>query len=397
MRKLICFILLSMMLVPLSVFGGGSPEAGKSASGGDKLDEWLQKAQLDKYRPAQDDWAAIEKAAKAEGTVVVYSNSSKVFEFCRSFYEKYGIKAIPNDIGTGDMIEKLNRLQGSGVYDVDVIITSGISTLYNEFVDTQKLFKFIPSELEPVIHPAYKDEKLGIQRLGGKLVVYNTQVYPNGSPVDNWWDMTRPEWRGRLIMKDPMLGGSDMSMMAMFIKNADVMAAAYKKEFGQEITLSPGVTNAGYEFIKRLLDNDMVLTSGGDDVVISVGAPGQKNPPIGLTGPSKLSLKEEQTLYVDAIWDLEPFNMFMSQTAIGIPARAPNPNAAKLLIKWMYGDENGGLGYEPYHVDGTWPTRTDVKLVPGQKKLEELKLWSEDGNWLYTNLMRFRDFWIQHM
>ena len=397
MRKLICFLLLSMMLVPLSVFGGGSTESGKSASGGNKLDEWLQKAQLDKYRPAKDDWAAIEKAAKAEGTVVVYSNSSKVFEFCRSFYEKYGIKAIPNDIGTGDMIEKLNRLQGAGVYDVDVIITSGISTLYNEFVDTQKLFKFIPSELEPVIHSAYKDEKLGIQRLGGKLVVYNTEVYPNGSPVDNWWDMTRPEWRGRLIMKDPMLGGSDMSMMAMFIKNADVMAAAYKKEFGKEITLSPGVPNAGYEFIKRLLDNDMVLTSGGDDVVISVGAPGQKKPPIGLTGPSKLSLKEEQTLYVDAIWDLEPFNMFMSQTAIGIPARAPNPNAAKLLIKWMYGDENGGLGYEPYHVDGTWPTRTDVKLVPGQKKLEELKLWSEDGNWLYTNLMRFRDFWIQHM
>lgn len=396
MRKIIClFVAVSLLLISVSAFAGGKQET--AAKGKMTLDEWLQKAQLGKYRPAKDDWAAIEKAAKEEGSVVVYSNSSKVYEFCRSFYDRYGIKAVPNDIGTGDMLEKLDRLHASDVYDVDVIITSGIATLYNEYVDENRLFKFVPSELEPVIHPDYKDEKLGIQRIGGKIVIYNTEAYPNGSPIDNWWDLTRPEWTGRLIMKDPMLGGSDLSMMAMFIRHADRMAAAYKKEFGQDIKLSPGVENAGYEFIKRMLDNQMVLTSGGDDVVISVGAPGQKDPPVGITGPSKLSLKEEQTLYVDAIWDLEPFNMFMSQTAIGIPLHAPNPNAAKLMIRWMYGDENGGLGFEPYHVDGTWPSRTDVALVPGQKALKELKLWSEDGSWLYANTMRFRDFWIQHM
>lgn len=80
-------------------------------------------------------------------------------------------------------------------------------------------------------------------------------------------------------MKDPMLGGSDINLMASFIRFSDQMAASYKEEFGQDIVLSEGSENAGYEFIKRLLDNNIVLTKGGDDVVISVGAPGQEAPP----------------------------------------------------------------------------------------------------------------------
>ena len=391
MRKLI--FLFAFLLLTLSLFAGGSKEA---ASGGDDLDAWLQSAQLGEYTPAEDDWDAIEKAAKEEGELVVYSNSSKVYEICRGFYDKYGIKAIPNDIGTGDMFEKLTRLQESGVYDVDIVQTSNTAVLYNEFVEYNRLYKYVPSELNDVILDDFKNEKLGILKLGGKCVIYNTEVYPNGSPVDSWWDLTRPEWKGRLIMKDPMLGGSDINLMAMFIAKADEMAAGYKAEFGEDIVLSEGCPDAGYEFIKRLLDNRIVLTKGGDDVVISVGAPGQEKPPIGITGPSKLKLKDEQTLYVDVIWDLEPFNMFMSQSAIAIPVHAKHPNAAKLYIKWIYGNNKGGDGFAPFYVPGTWPVRTDIPAVKGQKDLNSLKLWSEDPDWLYANVMRFRDFWIQH-
>ena len=391
MRKLI--FLLGFFLLTLPVFAGGSSEAD---AGDNDLDAWLKSAQLGEYTPAEDDWEAIEKAAKEEGELVVYSNSSKVYEICRGFYDKYGIKAIPNDIGTGDMFEKLTRLQESGVYDVDIVQTSNTAVLYNEFVEYNRLYKYVPSELDDVILDEFKKEKLGILKLGGKCVIYNTEVYPNGSPIDSWWDLTRPEWKGRLIMKDPMLGGSDINLMAMFIAKADEMAAGYKAEFGEDIVLSEGCPDAGYEFIKRLLDNKIVLTKGGDDVVISVGAPGQENPPVGITGPSKLKLKDEQTLYVDVIWDLEPFNMFMSQSAIAIPVHAKHPNAAKLYIKWIYGDKKGGDGYAPFYVPGTWPVRTDIPAVPGQKDLNSLKLWSEDPDWLYANVMRFRDFWIQH-
>ncbi len=73
------------------LYAGGK---GEEASNVPKtVKEWEQWAQLGEYRPAEDDWGAIIAAAKEEGSVVVYSNSSRVYEFCRTFYEKYGIKA----------------------------------------------------------------------------------------------------------------------------------------------------------------------------------------------------------------------------------------------------------------------------------------------------------------
>ncbi len=40
--------------------------------------EWLKANQLGEYETGTQDWAAIEEAAKKEGTVLVYANSSKV-------------------------------------------------------------------------------------------------------------------------------------------------------------------------------------------------------------------------------------------------------------------------------------------------------------------------------
>ena len=41
-------------------------------------DAWLKAAEFGKYEPAKQDWAAIEAAAKKEGKVLVYANSSRI-------------------------------------------------------------------------------------------------------------------------------------------------------------------------------------------------------------------------------------------------------------------------------------------------------------------------------
>ncbi|MBC7258994.1 MAG: hypothetical protein H5T65_07075, partial [Chloroflexi bacterium] len=38
-------------------------------------EQWLKAAELGKFAPAKQDWAAIEAAAKKEGKVIVYANS----------------------------------------------------------------------------------------------------------------------------------------------------------------------------------------------------------------------------------------------------------------------------------------------------------------------------------
>src|SRR5574341_1071305 len=41
-------------------------------------EEWAKANGVGPYQPAEEDWAAIEAAAKQEGSVMVYANSSKI-------------------------------------------------------------------------------------------------------------------------------------------------------------------------------------------------------------------------------------------------------------------------------------------------------------------------------
>ena len=59
---------------------------------------------------------------------------------------------------------------------------------------------------------------------------------------------------------------------------------------------------------------------------------------------------------------------------------AKHPNAAKLLINHMMGDEKGMAGYKPYNTVGNFSVRTDVPPVKGMKALADLDLWKQIQN-----------------
>ena len=48
----------------------------------------------------------------------------------------------------------------------------------------------------------------------------------------------------------------------------------YEEEFGEPITLSAGIENAGYEWIVRLVNNGLVLTTSDGNAAKAVGAAG---------------------------------------------------------------------------------------------------------------------------
>ena len=50
---------------------------------------WLKAAELGPYAPAKQDWAAIEAAAKKEGKVLVYANSSRIETAAAEFMKLY--------------------------------------------------------------------------------------------------------------------------------------------------------------------------------------------------------------------------------------------------------------------------------------------------------------------
>ena len=70
-------------------------------------EQWLKDNQLGTYDTGTQDWAAIEAAAIAEGSVLVYANTSKVEKAAEAFMEKYpGITVQAFDLGGDDVLLK---------------------------------------------------------------------------------------------------------------------------------------------------------------------------------------------------------------------------------------------------------------------------------------------------
>jgi len=87
----------------------------------DPKDEWLKTNQLGPYYTDEQDWAAIEAAAIAEGELLVYANSSKIESSAEAFMEKYpGIKVQAFDLGGDDVLLKTLEEQKAGAFTGDV-------------------------------------------------------------------------------------------------------------------------------------------------------------------------------------------------------------------------------------------------------------------------------------
>ena len=287
MKKLLLINLILLIFLPAFVFSGGKTEEKTENKAEEKIENWEQYAEIGEYRPAADDWAEIERKAKEEGTIVVYSNSSRVFDYARSFYNKYGLKIEANDIGTPDLLDKLRREQASGIYHADLVMVDNIPDLYNEFAKEGMLYKFIPSDLKGVLTENALKQPLAVHHYGCKGILYNT-AKNDAPPIDSWWDLTRPEWKGRIVAKDPAKSGTEMSVFATLVRDHENMAKSYKEEFGEDIVLSPECENAGYEFMKRILDNDLILMSSSDPVISAVASNQEEFPPVGIVSLSKI-------------------------------------------------------------------------------------------------------------
>ncbi|HOO39271.1 MAG TPA: ABC transporter substrate-binding protein [Deltaproteobacteria bacterium] len=340
---------------------------------------------------------ALYEAAKKEGEVNIYSYSSRVFKFGKTFEEKYpGIKVNGFDMDSPEIVTKVLAEQAAKNYVADVIFLKDPSTVINELYNKKLLFNYVPSDLDALIPADYK-EPLLVHHASVDAFIYNNEKM-SSPPIKSLWDLTKPEWKGRVIFPDPQKMSEFVEVLATIVQHADEMAAEYKKVFGEDIKLSSGVENAGYEWILRLLNNDAIILGSTNSVAKAVGLSDQANPPVGFTAYSRLRDKEKNpNLKFEVIEDVSPVMGVATDVIVGIVNEAKHPNAAKLLIRWMMGDEKGGQGYVPYYVLGNFPVRKDVPPPEGSKGLSDLKLWKADANFAWNNGQKVLDFWVANL
>lgn len=351
---------------------------------------WIAAAALD----APDTDEQLYEAAKKEGKVVIYSMSSRIKNVKADFEKKYpGVTVEAYDMRNTEIFEKIEREYSAGIYNADVIFAKDSDgTMANNFFKTGVVFSYVPKDIGAKVDDEFKTPGFATY-IEMKLVFYNTEAWKK-PPIDSWWDLTRPEWKGKIVLTNPMSAIETLGLFCSFVLHSDEMAEAYKKEFGEPIKLSPGIKNAGYEFIKRFAANDLVLTTSDDDVVKAVGAAGQKNPPIGIATSSKIREVESKGFKMGFITDLSPRTSTKNPAYLNIVGEAPHVNAAKLLIRFMAGDSDGkGLGFVPFYVNGAWPTRSDQK-TKSSVALSDMKLWGEDSEFNFYNSEEVINFWL---
>jgi len=343
------------------------------------------------------DEEALYEAAKKEGEVNIYSYSSRVFKFGKTFEEKYpGVKVKGFDIDSPEIVTKILAEQAAKNYVADVIFLKDPSTVINELYNRKLVTNYVPGDLEDLIPPEYR-EPLLVHHASVDALIYNNETM-SAPPIKSLWELTTPQWKGRVIFPDPQKLSEFVEVLATIVQHADEMAMEYNKVFGEKITLSSGVENAGYEWILRLLNNDVIILGSTNSVAKSVGLSDQANPPVGFTAYSRLRDKEKNpNLKFDIMTDISPVMGITTDVVVGIVNKAKNPNAAKLLIRWMMGDEKGGQGYSPYFVLGNFPVRKDVPAPKGSKSLSDLKLWKSDPNYVWNNGQKVLDFWVAHL
>jgi len=318
--------------------------------------------------------------ALEEGTVTVYAFTSRIARVEAAFEEAYpGIDMVAYDMSSTEQITRIKAEASAGIANVDVVYISDAPVVFTELLGPGLVLPYVPPRVVPLLDDNEKFPLLA-QRLSTKVLMYNEEAYPDGSPVTNLWQLTTPDWTGRVIMVDPLQRGDYLDLMTEFVLRADEMAAAYEAQFGQPVALDEGIANAGEQFIVDLFENDLILVSSTDDVNAAIGALGQTNPPIGFTSYSDRRDNEDEGWALQVVNDVEPSNGIIFPAVLAVAANAPHPAAARLAIDFLMGDDSdtGGPGYEPFYVAGDYATRNDIASHPDAVPLEEFIAWSVD-------------------
>lgn len=316
-------------------------------------------------------------AAEEEGQVTVYSFTSRIAEVEPVFEAAYpAIDLIGVDISSTEQIERIKAEVDAGSAGADLAYIADAPVVLTDLVEGGYLERYVPATASEAIPDQY-ESPLVAHRLSTKVVMYNEEAYPDGSPIDNLWDLTTEAWTGKVIMVDPLQRGDYLDLFTQIAISDDEMAAAYESEFGEPID---DPDNAGEAWIEAVLANDVVLTDDTDNVNAAVGAVGQEDPPIGITSYSDRRDNEDEGWALQVADGVEPAPGIAFPAFLAPVKGAANPNAAKLVIEFMFGDgsETGGPAYEPFYVAGDYATRDDIAPHPDALTLEELGAWVID-------------------
>ncbi len=333
--------------------------------------------------------SGLIEAAKKEGNVTVYSITSRIANAAKDFEAKYGIKVSAHNLKDFELIDKVTQEGKNNVYGADLLIAQDSGRVFGEIIKPGYAYSYVPEDMKNIIPKKYQNPLFF--SFITKAFIYNseTYVYPK---VSNVWELTEKKWENKFWFKDPLKEGVNANFLTM-VTSPEVskkLEAAYERYFNKKIVLT--TPNAGYEWIKGIINNKLVMFTSDTKMASALGVKGKNIDAVALGTYSKLRYREKKNLALMPIMGMEPFAGFFYPSFLLIRNNAKNPNAAKLFVEYLLTKE----GFKPWSGSlGTYSSNPNIKPYPGDNTLE---VWSqllvlESPEFIFQNRADVEEFW----
>lgn len=338
------------------------------------------------------DLDALVAAAKTEAPINIYDSTGKIVEMAENFSKTYGLKATGIKVSASAQLEMIVREGQAKNVQGDVVLITDAPAGLAQLLPGGFVESWLPPDMKDKI-PAKFQNPLAITT-NASVWAYNTEVYGDTCPVKNIWELTTEKWKGKVAFYDPLSKGTYPDWFNQTETHYDdVMAEAYKTQFGKDIDGSEDSATSAW--VKAFAQNGPLLSDSDDAISEAVGAPGQKEPFFGLLSSAKFRDNADKGFKLGLCKDLGPWPGWTYVKLGLIATGTKSPNAAKLFIHYILTEE----GIAPQVKDGKLPTNPDIGLPPDEPsgigavldKLEQYDASTALDDW--DARQDWQDFW----
>ncbi|MET0569108.1 MAG: extracellular solute-binding protein [Hyphomicrobiaceae bacterium] len=270
---------------------------------------------------AQEDLAAIEKAARQEGPMTWYVSfygqdlADKTAAAFSKKYEGLTVKAVRAT--TGGIFQRLNQDLRANNTVASVVSMSGIGDHYGLLMRDKHLASYVPPSASKIIGAAKPVIVDGyVYPFGGGLMAmaYNNKLVSAADAPKSWADMADPKWKGKLAVGHPGFSGFDAALVAWLSKEK------------------------GWDYFKAVRANDPLVQRSTFDSITSLNSGERLVAPMpdGVAAPNI-----DKGNPIAVVYPTDGSLFIMGLTAI--MKNAPQPNMAKLFTEFLLGAEHAEI------------------------------------------------------
>ena len=330
-------LLLFVLVLPIILVLGGCVSSGVTGKVTAPLPTGMSDAE-----------AQLWAAAKEDGKVVFCNNLPvhMAESLGKSFEEKYGIEVEVVRIAAGVLAQRFYTEKESGVNTCDVF-NNGVTEAFPDWKG-RGYFTKLTDLPEWESFPSTCKDKDGYYvdtRTDTTITFYNSDIVTEGQLPKSLWELTEPQWKGKVGIVDPAIAGTWLLWARWVVQHPDL----------------------GWEYLEALSANDPVMFAEDGQLTDAIA-----------NGRAYITPDELGIYYYSALIKGAPLAVapLMKEGTIthpqpsGIPTGAPHPNAAKLFMNYLMSKEG-----QQQHINvGLSTCRLDIgtdAAMPWKPSLEE--------------------------